>query len=255
MTQSRISDKKYLPILLLAMALVVGMFFTTFAVGELLGLEIRVVLDDGQSFEGLVVEESDDTITLESGNQEITVLRDEIKTMRLIQSSTVVRTDNSGSSDPISDPVFSEARRTAMQRVALWSALKDGVKLGGSLLNLSYAQSRAQTEPMTALIAYGGLAVGGFVVDLLFKPSIEERLFWRSQLPFWHGLNGFVGSLASLGGSVSLAIGVTTDNISIPELGPSDEWFERSVLGFTIEAGTHAINIIYDLLVLLAPPS
>lgn len=239
---------------LIVVVLVIGISFPAFAVGELLGLNLRVVLDDGQTFEGLVVEESDDTITLDAGNEEITIRRDEIKTMRLLQSSTVVRTNTSGSGSGLSDPVFSEVRRTAMQRTATWSLFKDSISLGQSLLNLSYAQNRANTDPITALTWYGGLAVTSFVVDLVFRPSIEERLYWRSQLPFWHGLNGLVGGIASLGGGISLAIGVTTDNIPIPELGTSDEWFERAVLGYTIEAGTHAVNIIYDLLVMLAPP-
>jgi len=255
MTQSGILNKKSLLIPLLVMAFVVGMFVNTYAVGELLGLNIRVVMDDGQSFEGMVVEESDDTITLEEGNQEITVRRDEIKTMRLLQSSTVVQTNTSSSSAGISDPVFSDVRRSAMQRVAFWQLFRDGIQLGSSLFSLTYAQNRAQMDLTIPLIWYGGLGVGGFVVDLLFKPSIEERLFWRSQLPFWHGFNGLAGGIASLGGGISLAMGVTTEAFPDPNLGTADEWFERAILGFMIESGSHAINMLYDLITLLAPPS
>jgi|GEM_PF-7106671 len=240
-------DKKYLFMPIFVVVTVVGLFFTAFAVGELLGLTLRVVLDDGQAFEGLVVKESDVAITLSLDHQEVTLQRNEIKSMRLIQSNTTVARPNaSGSSGD-------EARRTAMRRVSTWKLFKDGIALGGSLLNLGYVQGRARTDPITLLVWYGGLAIGNFVVDLVLKPSVEEQIFWRSQLPFWHGLNGLIGGMASLGGAVSLALGVTQDNVPIPELGAANEWFDRAALFYTVEAGTHSVNMVYDLTTLLVP--
>jgi hypothetical protein len=76
-----------------------------------------------------------------------------------------------------------------------------------------------------------------------------------AQLPFWHGFNGLAGGLASLGGGISLAIGVSTSNIPIPELGNPNDWFSRAAFAFMIEAVTHGIDMIYDLITLISAPS
>lgn len=227
-----------------------------FAVGELLGLTVKMVVgEENQTYQGVVVEETVDTITLllDSTEREIVIERDAIQSIRLMASQNVSRAPAANAAEP--DPAFAGARRSAIQRVSTWRFFRDSIELSQTFLKLSYVQSQASQNSLGFGLWYLGLGLSTLAVDFFLRPSIEERLYWRSQLPFWHGIVGFVGDASNFGGDVSLGLATTQESVPLlpPELGSTTDWFERSYMLYSVQTVAIATHLVYDAITMLAP--
>ncbi len=228
------------------------------AVGELLGLTVKVsVGETKETYQGVVIEETIDTIILllDSTEREITVERDAIQSIRLMASQSVGRSPAAASVSI--GPQFVNARRNAVQRVSTWRFFRDSLEITQAFLKLSYVQSQAKQDAMVFGLLYSGLSLTALGVDYLFKPPIEERLYWRSQLPFWHGINGFVGDMSNFGGDLSLAVATTQEGMPLipPEFGSQLDWFERAYMLYSVRVINLGVQLIYDAFTMIAPPS
>jgi len=231
---------------------------TTYAVGELLGLTVKVsVGETKQTYQGVVIEETVETIILLLDNveREVAIEREAIQSIRLMTPQNL--NSNAAAATVTVEPQYVVARQNAVQRVSTWRFFRDSLELTQTFLKLSYVQSQARQDGVIFGLIYSGLSFAALGVDYLFKPTIEARLFWRSQLPIWHNVNGFVGSVSSFGGDLSLAVATTQEDIPVipPELGSQLDWFERAYMLYSVRTINLAIQLLYDGITMIAPPS
>ncbi len=215
------------------------------AVGELLGLHVEVSLADGSVVRGRVVEETETSLTLANDTGRRAVQRSDIASIRLLEGD-----EPAVERAPETSP-FAEVRRQAMRQAALWKLKSDGVEAARSLLDSLFAAA-LPTYRWDLVAASAGVGFGGWVLDFALKPSVEARLLWQSETPFWYGLLELGDGLAGLGAGVSLAIGFIQENVDAG-LGSSREWFARSSALFLLSAGFNGLQLLYDAAVLAAP--
>jgi len=230
----------------LALTAVAAAGLSAWAVGELLGLHVEVSLSDGSIVSGRVVEETEASLTLAHDTGRRVVQRSNIVSIRLLQSEVP-----SQERAPETSP-FAEVRREALRQAALWKLKSDGVEAVRAVLDALFAAALPAYR-WELVAASAGVGFGGWVLDFALKPSVEARLLWQSETPFWYGLLELGDGLAGLGAGVLLAIGLVQDNVDVG-LGSSREWFARSSALFLLSAGANGLQLLYDAAVLAAPP-
>lgn len=229
---------------LLVLSAVLTLSVVSFAVGELIGLRIQIQTEDGMDFIGLVTGETESTITINVDGDSINIQRNAIKSISLLDGTS----DSSQSNGDVTlsdDPAFAEVRRAALRKAALWQISQSGVQAVQAWLN--YLVSKGEPEENRSEIIYTkvGVGIAGVVLNLVLQPNLEERLYWRSQLPAWHGIVGLIGGMANLGAGVSLALGYVQKYAAIDELDPAETWFDRSAMLFLVKGASDLIHVFY----------
>lgn len=223
---------------------------SVFAVGELIGLTVKVTIHGGTTYQGQVISESEQTITLSVNEQPIVVERDQIASITLIQQDAAPTSKTTAPLGLKDDPAFAEVRKKALQKAALAAFVKDGNTVVQATLSYMIARDLAEKNRYDLLTAKAIVRIGTWVVGLFLRPSAEESLYWNSQLPAWHGIVGLVGGMAGLGAGVSLALGYLQKYAALDQLEPSETWFQRAELLYGIQGGAGLIHLLYDTTIL-----
>jgi hypothetical protein len=226
---------------------------SVFAVGELIGLTVKVTIHGGTTYQGEVISESETTITLSVDHQPIVVDRDQIASITLIQLNATTTSDTPAPLSLKDDPAFAEVRKKALQKGALAEFVKDGNTVVQAALSYLIAHDQPEKNRYDLLTTKAIVGIGTWVTGLFLRPSAEENLYWHSQLPAWHGIVGLAGGVAGFGASVSLALGYLQKYASLDQLEPAETWFQRAELLYVVQGGAGLIHLLYDTTILTSP--
>lgn len=223
---------------------VIASSLPVFAVSELIGLTVEIRTEDGIEFTGLVTGETETAITINIDGESTIIQRDAIESISLIRGRETSQPATEGQT-LADDPAFAEVRRAALRKAALWQISQSGISLAQSWLNYLIAKSEPEQNRTDLIYTKVGVAVGGVVLNFILQPNVEERLYWRSQLPAWHGIVGLIGGLANLGAGVSLAFGYVQKYVSLADLEPAEVWFDRSATLFLVKGASDLVHALH----------